>query len=140
VLDRLEESPVIFGTLEIEEDRREAGGCEMIETDQLFHHALTDQSARHFLLTEFLHVSLDAIDELVESLGADRPLLAGLLHGHQQLLALVVLAALIALDDLRKDLLNALTRRESAFALETLSAASDLVTVSTQTRVDHPVR
>jgi hypothetical protein len=140
VLDRLEESPVIFGALKIEEDRREARRRKMIETDQFYHHSLTDQAARHFFFTQLLHVSLDAIDELVERLCADRPLLAGFLHGRQQLLALVILASLIALDDLRKDLFDALTRRKSAFALEALSAAADLVTVSTQARVDHPVR
>jgi len=111
----------------------------MIETDEFCHHSLTDQSARHFFFAKFLHVSLDAIDELIEHLCADRSFLTGFLHGHQQLLALIILASLIALDDLRKDLFDALTRRESAFALEALSTAADLVTVSTQTRVDHPV-
>jgi hypothetical protein len=139
VLDRVEEAPVIFGALEIEEDRREARRRKMIETDELCHHSLTDQSARHFFFAEFLHVSLDAIDELVERRCADRPFLAGFLHGRQQLLALVILASLIALDDLRKDFFDALTRRKSAFALEALPAAADLVTVSTQARVDHPV-
>jgi len=104
----------------------------MIETDEFCHHSLTDQAARHFFFTQLLHVSLDAIDELVERLCADRSLLAGFLHGRQQLLALVIFASLVALDDLRKDLFDALTRCKSAFALEALSAAADLVTVSTQ--------
>jgi len=132
MLDRFEEAAVVFGALKIEEDRREARGCKMIEPDELCHHSLTDQSARHFLFAELLHVPLDAIDELVERRRADRSLLARLLHSRQQFLALVVLASLVAFDDLWKDFLDALTRRESAFALETLSAAADLVTVSTQ--------
>jgi hypothetical protein len=139
VLDRFEKLAVVVGTLKIEEDRREARRGKMIETDEFFHHSLADQSARHFFLTEFLHVSLDAIDELVERRRADRSLLAGFLHSRQQLLALVILASLVALDDLWKDFFYSLTRREAALALEALSAAADLVTISTQARVDHPV-
>jgi len=139
VLDRFEESPVVFGALKIEEDRRKARRRKMVEADEFFHHSLADQSARHFLFAEFLHVSLDAIDELIERRRADRSLLAGFLHSRQQLLALVILASLVALDDLWKDLFDALTRCKSALALEALSAAADLVTVSTQARVDHPV-
>jgi hypothetical protein len=139
VLDRFEKSPVVFGALKIEEDRRKARRCKMVEADEFFHHSLADQSARHFLFTEFLHVSFDAIDELIERRRADRSLLAGFLHSCQQLLALVILASLVVLDDLWKDFFDALTRCESALALEALSAAADLVTVSAQARVDHPV-
>jgi hypothetical protein len=139
VLDRFEESAIVVGALKIEEYRREARRCKMVEADQFFHHSLADQSARHFFFAEFLHVSLNAIDELIERRRADRSLLAGFLHGRQQLLALVILASLVALDDLWKDFFDALTRGESALTLEALSAAADLVTVSTQARVDHPV-
>jgi len=139
VLDRFEESAVVFGALKIEEDRREARRCKMVEADEFFHHSLADQSARHFFFAEFLHVSLDAIDELAERRCADGSLLAGFLHSRQQLLALVILASLVALDDLWKNFFDALTGCESAFALEALSAAADLVTVSAQARVDHPV-
>jgi hypothetical protein len=139
VLDRFEESPVVFGALKIEEDRRKARRRKMVEADEFFHHSLADQSARHFLFAEFLHVSLDAIDELIERRRADRSLLAGFLHSRQQLLALVILASLVALDDLWKDFFDALTRGESALTLEALSTAADLVTVSAQARVDHPV-
>ena len=139
MLDRLEELPVVFGALKIEEDRRVARRRKMIETDEFCHHSLTDQSTRHFFFTEFLHVSLDAIDELIERRRADRSLLASFLHSRQQLLALVILASLVALDDLWKNFFDALTRCESALALETLSAAADLVTVSAQARVDHPI-
>ena len=139
MLDRFEESPVVFSALKIEKDRRVARRRKMIETDEFCHHSLTDQSTRHFFFTEFLHVSLDAINELVERFCADRPLLAGFLHGGQQLLALVILASLVALDNLREDFFDALTRCESAFALEALTTAADLVTVSAQARVDHPI-
>jgi len=139
VLDRFEKSPVVFGALKIEEDRRISRRCKMVETDEFVHHSLADQSTRHFLFAEFLHVSLDAIDELIERRCADRSLLAGFLHSRQQLLALVILAPLVALDDFGKDFFDALTRCESALALEALSAAADLVTVSAQARVDHPV-
>ena len=111
----------------------------MIESDELCHHPPADQSARHFFFTEFLHVSLDAIDKLVERRRADGSLLAGFLHGRLQFLALVVLASLVALDDFWKDFFDALTRCESALALEALSAAANLITVSAQTRVDNPV-
>jgi hypothetical protein len=53
--------------------------------------------------------------------------------------ALVILAPLVVLDDLRKGFFDALPSRESALALHALSAAADLVTVSAQARVDHPV-
>ena len=139
MLDRFEESPVIFGALEIEEDRCKARRGKMVETDEFFHHSLADQSARHFFFAEFLHVSFDAIDELIERRRANGSLLAGFLHSRQQLLALVILASLIALDDLWKDFFDALTSCESTFALEALSAAADLVAVSAQARVDHPV-
>jgi hypothetical protein len=138
-LDRFEESAVVVGALKIEEYRREARCCKMVEADQFFHHSLADLSARHFFFTEFLHVSLDAIDELVERRRADRSLLAGFLHSRQQLLALVIFASLVALDDLWKGFFDTLTRCETALALEALSAAADLVTVSAQARVDHPV-
>ena len=111
----------------------------MIETDQLCHHPPTDQPARHFFFAEFLHVSLNAIDELVERRRADGSLLAGFLHGRLQFLALVVLASFVTLDDFWKDLFYALTRCESALALEALSAAANLITVSAQARVDNPI-
>jgi hypothetical protein len=139
VLDRFEKSAVVVSALKIEVDRREARRGKMVETDEFFHHSLADQSARHFFLTEFLHVSLDAVDELVERRRTHRSLLAGFLHSRQQLLPLVILASLVALDDLWKDFFDALTRCEAALALDALSAAADLVTVSAQARVDHPV-
>jgi len=139
VLDRFEETSVIVGALEVEKDRRESRRREMIEADEFRHHSLADQGARHFSLAEFLHVSFDAIDELIERLCADGSLLTGFLHRRRQLVALVILAPLVALDDLWEDLFDALTRRESALALEALSAAANLVPVSTQARVDHPV-
>jgi hypothetical protein len=138
-LDRFEESAVITGTLKIEEDRREARCSKMVEPDEFFHHSLADEPTRHFFFAEFLHVSLDAIDELIERRRADRSLLAGFLHSCQQLLALVILAPLVALDYFWKDFFDALTRCESALAFEALSATADLVTVSAQARVDHPV-
>jgi hypothetical protein len=139
VLDRFEESPIVFGALKIEKDRRKSRRCKMVEADEFIHHSLADQSARHFLFAEFLHVSLDAIDELIERRRADRSLLAGFLHSRQQLLALVILAPLVAFDDFGKDFFDALTRCKSALALNALSTAADLVTVSAQARVDHPV-
>jgi hypothetical protein len=139
VLDRFEESPVVFSALKVEEDRRKARRCKMVEANEFCHHSLTDQSARHFPFAEFLHVSFDAIDELIERRRADRSLLAGFLHSRQQLLTLVIFTSLVALDDLWKDFFDALTRCESALALEALSASADLVAVSAQARVDHPV-
>jgi hypothetical protein len=102
----------------------------MIEADQLVHHLLTDQLAGHFLLAEFLHVSLDTINELIECCSTDRPLLAGLLDCSQQFLALVVFAPLIAFDDFWEYLFDALPRSETLSALETFSAPTNFAAIA----------
>ena len=140
LLEVAEEGGVVVGVLEVAEHRREARGRERVELDELREHALADRARADLLLAELLRAALDAIDEPVERVRADRPLLARLAHGHEDLVAPEVLAALVALHDLRQHLLDALARREAPPALQAFAPAADLGAVAAEPRVDHPIR
>jgi len=136
---RFEERNVVFGTLEVSEDRSEACGRNRVELHELIHHAFADQSTRHFFLAKLLHPAFDAVYEAAEIIDAHRALLASFLDRDQQFVADELLATLIALDHLRQDFVDALTSGEAAAAFDALTPAADLGLVGTETRVDHLV-
>src|SRR5262245_1311159 len=134
-----EELGVVLGVLEIAEDRGKPRGRQRVEAHQLVHHALAEPGALDLLLPEVLDRALQAVDQLLEVVRRDRPLLAGLADRRDQLLALELLAPPVLLDHLGQDFLDALAGGEPATALEAFAAAPDLGPVAAQPGVDHLV-
>ena len=77
-------------------------------------------------------MAFDSVEEPLERVCADRTLLAGFLHRCDQLLPLILLAASIALDDLGHHAVDAFAGRESAAALEALTASADFRALAAQ--------
>src|SRR5262249_61387581 len=128
------------GAPEAAKHRGEARGRHDVDLDQLLEHPRPDRRAGQLGLTGLLHALLDAIAQPLERVDRDRPLGARLLDAGEQLAPVEVLAALVALHQLRQHVLDALARGEAARALETLAAPADPRVVAAEPRVDDPVR
>src|SRR3954454_20394633 len=98
-----------------------------------------DRLAGDFALRRVLHGLFDEIGQPFELLLRHRPFAAGHLQAAHQFRAVVRLAALVALDHLIRNLLDALVTREAALALGALAPPTDDVRLTALSRIDYAV-
>ena len=103
---------------------------------QPLHQELADLVGRHLAVGALLDHGLDPVDDRLERLHRDRPLLAGLEQALHHLLAVEALAPAVLLDHEVRDLVDALVGGEALAAVEALAAAADDVAFLALARVD----
>src|ERR1043166_7862769 len=110
-----------------------------VERAQALHDHLSDALAGELALARVHHHGLDRVGHALELLLRDRALAAGHLQPAHQIQPVVLLAALVALDDLERQALDALVAREAPLAMDALPAAPDHVPLPALARIHHTV-
>src|SRR6185436_20567444 len=106
-------------------DRREPDVRDLVELLQLLHHHGADRARADLALGAVEELLLDALRDVLEILHRDGALLTGGDHPGQDLPPVELLAALVALDDAQRRLVDALARGETSLAAQALAAAAD---------------
>src|SRR5512135_2941909 len=111
--------------LELAVDGGEPHVGDLVELAEPVHDQLTDLGDTDLLVGPLLEEGLDLLDDLLELADLDGPLLAGLHHAPEELLAVEGLAGAVLLDDHVGDLFDLLVGREPSLAGEALPAPPD---------------
>src|SRR5712671_4287418 len=114
----------------------EADVRHLVEPGKLAHHRLADEARGHFLFAELLEPTLDAVDDRLDLLGGDGPLLAGKLDAGDHFVAIEVLAAAVLLHHHREDLLHPFVGGEAPLAAQAFAPPPDHRALVGETRVD----
>ena len=123
--------------LELPIDGGETDISHTIQLMKLFHNLLAYLRTLDLLLPLLLEVEFDAIDDLLDKVNADRPLLAGPSEAIEDLEAIEGLPPSVLLDDQGKIILWPLARGKTLLAAETFPSPADGLLVSAQAGVDH---
>ena len=110
----------LLDILELSIDRGEADIGYPIQPVEFLHHSLPDFGTLHLSIPFFLKIKLDAVDNLLNHVDADRPLFAGLFQAIEDFDAIESLSSSILFDHQWKGILGPLACGKSLLTTETL--------------------
>jgi len=104
---------------------------------EFFHHPLPDLRALDLSFPSFLKMELDAIDDFLDQVNTDRPLLTGFFQAIENLKSIKNFSPPVFLHHQRKGILCPLAGGESLMAAETLPPSPDGILILSQTGIHH---
>jgi hypothetical protein len=104
---------------------------------EFLHHLLPDLSALYFSFSSFLEMQLDAVDDFLDQIDTNGPLLAGFFQAVKDFKAIESFSPPILLHDQWKGILCPLTGSKSLMAAETLPPSPNGVLILSQSGIDH---
>src|SRR5215203_112386 len=119
--------------------RGEAHVGDLVQLLEPLHDEGADLLGRDLPVLALVEHRFGLIDDRLQLLQGDRPLLARLEQAAEELLAAELLARAVVLDDHVGDILDLLVGGEAPAAAQALAAAADGRAVAALPRVDHPV-
>ncbi len=126
----------VMDVLELPINRGKSYVGHTIQSMKFLHHLFPDLRAPDFPVPFLLKVELDAIDDLLDDIDADGPLLASRFQAIEDLNAIKRFSPSIFFDDCRQSLLGPLSRRKTPLAAETFPTSADGIFVLTLPRVN----
>ena len=106
-------------------DTGKADICDLVQLAQCLHHARANFRARNLAVIFIRDIVHNFLNDLLDGLGADGPLLAGFFQARQQLLPGKLLPPAIPLDHHQAFVLDFLVGGKALGTLQTLAAAAD---------------
>jgi hypothetical protein len=104
---------------------------------ELLHHLLSDLRALYLPFPFLLKIKLDAVDDLLNQVDADRPLFTGFFQAIEDFEAIKSFSSPILLDDQWKGILCPLRGCESFLTAETFPPSTNRLLILAEAGIDH---
>ncbi len=104
---------------------------------EFLHHSLPDLRALYLSLSSLLKMELDAIDDFLDQIDTNGPLLTGFFQAIEDLKAIKSFSPTVFLHDQWKGILCPLAGGKSLMAAETFPPPPNRILILSQTGIDH---